>query len=99
MSNFVDTKSFNKSCWHTTRAPEVDLRAGSRNIFLVKTQGIFSIKPFHHKGQLKNYADKMRWVGGQVMSFFLSTFMVKNVQIEVGRRSKKDKIVFMQHSQ
>ena len=39
---------------------------------------------FFSEGSFKNYVDKMRWVGGQ-KCFFLSTFRVKNVHVEVGR--------------
>ena len=45
-------------------------------------------------GSFKNYMDKMRWVDGQKICLSVSTSMVKNVHIEVGRKVvKKDKIL------
>ena len=40
-------------------------------------------------GSFKNYMDKMRWVDGQKICQFLSTFRVKNVHVEVGRKVVK----------
>ena len=46
---------------------------------------------------LNDYVDKKtssgRWVGGPKKSLFLSTLRVKNVDVEVGRWSKKGKIM------
>ena len=38
-----------------------------------------------YQGPFKNYVDKVRQVGGQKM-LFLSTFMIKNVHVQVGRQ-------------
>ena len=43
-------------------------------------------------GSFNNYVDKMRWVDGPKVSIFVH-IEGKNVHIEVGRWSKKDKLM------
>ena len=39
-------------------------------------------------GSFKNYMDKVRWVDGQNICLFLSTFRLKNTHVEVGKKGK-----------
>ena len=47
-----------------------------------------------NKGSFKNYVDKLlRWVGGQKMPILVHVQGDKNAHVEVGRWSKKGKIM------